>query len=120
MISFPSDVRLILRSDKASKATISSSPNAASPLEVGKIQHVKEYHPRNCNSLDRGAIPTETEVALRKNLVTPSVKEDGLWDDARDLQKDDGAAEHGRKGGGGADEDDSIYLRLVLVNERAK
>lgn len=59
-------------------------------------------------------------MALRKNLVTPSVKEGGLWDDARGLQKDDGAADHGRKGGGGADKDDSIYLRLVLVIERAK
>lgn len=31
-------------------------------------------------------------------------------DDARDLKEDDGAADHGRKGGGGADEDDSIYV----------
>ena len=65
-------------------------------------------------------MPTETEVALRKNLVTLSVKKDSLWDNAKGLQKDDGAADYSRKGGGGADEGDSIYLRLVLVNERAK
>ena len=59
------------------------------------VDDVEEHDPKNGGGVDGRAVSAQAEVARWEDLVSTTVEEDGLRDDAGGLEEDDGAADHG-------------------------